>query len=63
MEFYVLSSFLGPPIQHEIVHPAQTICDHLKSIQFDGLIFCLTSEVFKSLLRDAGFKLVEEVSD
>nr|XP_036222442.1 phosphoglycolate phosphatase 2 isoform X1 [Bactrocera oleae] len=47
--------------QHEIVHPAQTICDHLKSIQFDGLIFCLTSDAFKSLLREAGFNVVEDV--
>ncbi|XP_011185162.1 uncharacterized protein LOC105213793 isoform X2 [Zeugodacus cucurbitae] len=46
--------------KHDIVHPAQTICDHLKSIQFDGLIYCITSDAFKSVLRDAGFKLVEE---
>ncbi|XP_017473506.1 PREDICTED: 4-nitrophenylphosphatase isoform X1 [Rhagoletis zephyria] len=44
----------------DIVHPAQTICDHLKSIQFDGLIFCLASNAFKSLLREAGFEVVEE---
>uniref|UniRef100_A0A034VM13 Pyridoxal phosphate phosphatase n=1 Tax=Bactrocera dorsalis TaxID=27457 RepID=A0A034VM13_BACDO len=47
--------------KHEIVHPAQTICDHLKSIQFDGLIFCLTSEAFKSQLREAGFDVVDEL--
>ncbi|XP_011212664.3 uncharacterized protein LOC105232612 [Bactrocera dorsalis] len=47
--------------KHEIVFPAQTICDYLKSIQFDGLIFCLTSEAFKSLLREAGFNLVDEL--
>ncbi|XP_039961776.1 phosphoglycolate phosphatase 2-like [Bactrocera tryoni] len=47
--------------KHEIMHPAQTICDYLKSIQFDGLIFCLTSEAFKSLLREAGFNVVEEL--
>ncbi|XP_054730180.1 chronophin [Anastrepha obliqua] len=44
----------------DIVHPAQTICDHLKSIQFDGLIFCLTSTAFKSLLSDEGFNVVDE---
>ncbi|XP_049310800.1 uncharacterized protein LOC125778219 [Bactrocera dorsalis] len=47
--------------KNEIVHPAQTICDHLKSIQFDGLIFCLTSEAFKSQLREAGFNVMEEL--
>lgn len=44
----------------QIVHPAQTICDHLKSIDFDGLIYCLATPPFKKLLRDAGFRLCEE---
>ncbi|XP_067639552.1 uncharacterized protein [Eurosta solidaginis] len=45
--------------KHDIVHPAQTICNHLKSIQFNGLIFCLATDVFKTVLRDAGFNLVD----
>ncbi|XP_012161137.1 phosphoglycolate phosphatase 2 isoform X2 [Ceratitis capitata] len=46
--------------KHEIVHPAQTISDHLKSIQFDGLIYCVTSEAFKAVLREEGFQVVEQ---
>lgn len=48
--------------QKQIVHPAQTICDHLKSINFEGLIYCLATPPFKQLLRDAGFQLYQEVS-
>ncbi|EDV99689.1 GH12470 [Drosophila grimshawi] len=44
----------------QIVHPAQTICDHLKSIGFEGLIYCLAMPPFKQVLRDAGFQLTEE---
>ncbi|XP_064556732.1 uncharacterized protein LOC135441166 [Drosophila montana] len=46
--------------QQQIVHPAQTICDHLKSIGFEGLIYCLATPPFRQLLRDAGFRLTEE---
>ncbi|KAH8397959.1 hypothetical protein KR222_007455, partial [Zaprionus bogoriensis] len=46
--------------KQQIVHPAQTICDHLKSINFDGLIYCLATPPFKQLLRDAGFRLHQE---
>ncbi|KAH8413905.1 hypothetical protein KR215_012111 [Drosophila sulfurigaster] len=46
--------------KEQIVHPAQTICDHLKSIGFEGLIYCLATPPFKQLLRDEGFNLAEE---
>ncbi|XP_034489676.1 4-nitrophenylphosphatase [Drosophila innubila] len=46
--------------KQQIVHPAQTICDHLKSIGFEGLIYCLAPNPFKQLLRDAGFRLCQE---
>ncbi|KAH8361218.1 hypothetical protein KR200_003784, partial [Drosophila serrata] len=46
--------------EHQIVHPAQTICDHLKSINFEGLIYCLATPPFRQVLKDAGFQLTEE---
>ncbi|XP_052849492.1 uncharacterized protein LOC128260483 [Drosophila gunungcola] len=46
--------------EHQIVHPAQTICDHLKSINFQGLIYCLATPPFKKVLVDAGFRLTED---
>lgn len=48
--------------QEQIVHPAQAVCDHLKAIGFGGLIYCLATPPFKQLLRDAGFRLSQEVS-
>ncbi|XP_002023510.2 4-nitrophenylphosphatase [Drosophila persimilis] len=46
--------------EHQIVHPAQTICDHLKSVEFQGLIYCLATAPFKQLLQAAGFQLAQE---
>ncbi|KAH8237663.1 hypothetical protein KR038_005223, partial [Drosophila bunnanda] len=46
--------------EHQIVHPAQTICDHLKSINFEGLIYCLATPPFRQVLKDAGFRLTTE---
>ncbi|KAH8368796.1 hypothetical protein KR084_006040, partial [Drosophila pseudotakahashii] len=46
--------------EHQIVHPAQTICDHLRSINFQGLIYCLATPPFKELLVAAGFRLAED---
>ncbi|KAH8276082.1 hypothetical protein KR018_002379, partial [Drosophila ironensis] len=46
--------------EHQIVHPAQTICDYLKKINFQGLIYCLATPTFKKLLTDAGYQLAEE---
>ncbi|KAH8316876.1 hypothetical protein KR067_007210, partial [Drosophila pandora] len=52
----------GQLLVHEdqIVHPAQTICDHLKSINFTGAIYCLATNSFRKVLTDAGFQLAEE---
>ncbi|KAH8387324.1 hypothetical protein KR093_006430, partial [Drosophila rubida] len=59
-----LQKFAKQPGLHidkaQIVHPAQTICDHLKAIGFEGLIYCLATPPFKQLLRDAGFNLAPE---
>ncbi|XP_033171477.1 4-nitrophenylphosphatase [Drosophila mauritiana] len=46
--------------EHQIVHPAQTICDHLRSINFEGLIYCLATAPFKEVLVNAGFRLAQE---
>ncbi|XP_023034864.1 chronophin isoform X1 [Drosophila willistoni] len=46
--------------KNQIVHPAQTICDHLKKIQFKGLIYCLATPPFRQLLIEAGFQLTQD---
>ncbi|XP_030245814.1 phosphoglycolate phosphatase 2 isoform X2 [Drosophila navojoa] len=46
--------------KEQIVHPAQAVCDHLKAMEFGGLIYCLATPPFKQLLRDAGFRLSQE---
>ncbi|XP_061388903.1 chronophin-like, partial [Musca vetustissima] len=44
----------------DLVHPAKTISDYLKSENFQGLILCFASSAFKQHLRDSGFDVVEE---
>lgn len=57
----IYGKLLTLPHQHQIVHPAQTICDHLRSIKFEGLIYCLATSPFKEILVNAGFRLAQEV--
>ncbi|XP_075156963.1 glycerol-3-phosphate phosphatase isoform X2 [Haematobia irritans] len=42
-----------------IMHPSKSIAEYLKSIQFEGLIYAIASESFKSLLRSAGFTVID----
>ncbi|XP_030386602.1 phosphoglycolate phosphatase 1B, chloroplastic [Scaptodrosophila lebanonensis] len=49
--------------KQQIVHPAQTVCDYLKSQNFEGLIYCLATASFKELLLSQGFHLVPEQQD
>lgn len=55
-QFRTLGVTLTPA---DIIHPAQAIVRHLKSIHFQGLIFCLATQPFKTVLINAGFELIE----
>lgn len=43
----------------QVFHPAQSIADYLKSINFEGLIYCIASKTFKDTLRSAGFDVTD----
>ncbi|XP_030387092.1 pyridoxal phosphate phosphatase [Scaptodrosophila lebanonensis] len=45
--------------ESELWHPAQSIVEYLRRIKFDGLIYIIASEPFKSVLRKAGFQLLD----
>ncbi|XP_053698065.1 uncharacterized protein LOC128745103 [Sabethes cyaneus] len=47
----------------DIVHPALSVVRHFRSINFQGLIYCIATEMFKTVLRDAGFELLDGPSD
>ena len=47
--------------QNDLIHPAKTICDYLKLENFEGLILCFASRVFKQYMLENGFAIVEEV--
>lgn len=52
----------GMPVKAEdVIHPAQSIVEYLKQIDFEGLIYCLASSSFKDHLRNAGYELLEGV--
>ena len=44
-----------------IVHPAKTISEYLKNMNFNGLIYCLTSTHFQNYLKNEGFNVYDEV--
>ncbi|XP_046802398.1 4-nitrophenylphosphatase isoform X1 [Lucilia cuprina] len=46
--------------ENDLIHPAKTICDYLKMENFEGLILCFASRVFKEHLHENGFQIVEE---
>ncbi|KAM7347545.1 uncharacterized protein ACRADG_007115 [Cochliomyia hominivorax] len=46
--------------ENDLIHPAKTISDYLQMENFDGLILCFASRVFKEHLREKGFQVVEE---
>ena len=48
--------------KEHLVHPAQSVVDYLKSINFEGSIYALTTKPFKELLTKAGFELHDPVS-
>lgn len=47
--------------QEDFIHPAQTISEYLKQINFKGLIYCLATNAFRDHLRNAGFELLDVV--
>lgn len=49
-------------MQENYMHPALAVIQHLKSIQFDGLIYVIGSADFRQRLADAGFRIIDGVS-
>ncbi|XP_058443664.1 uncharacterized protein LOC131425635 [Malaya genurostris] len=47
----------------DIIHPALSVVRYLKSVSFEGLIYCIATESFKTVLREAGFVLLDGPSD
>ncbi|XP_055842719.1 uncharacterized protein LOC129909670 [Episyrphus balteatus] len=45
--------------KEQVIHPAQSIADYLKEIEFEGLIYCIASGPFKKTLRSAGFEVTD----
>lgn len=43
----------------DIISPAKNAVKYLLSINFDGLIYCIGTEVFKGTLRKAGFRVID----
>lgn len=48
--------------EDDVVHPARTIIEYLRSRKFDALCYVIGSTNFKNCLRDAGFHIMEGVS-
>uniref|UniRef100_A0A1A9W8Z4 Uncharacterized protein n=1 Tax=Glossina brevipalpis TaxID=37001 RepID=A0A1A9W8Z4_9MUSC len=42
---------------NDLMHPAKSAAEYLKSINFQGLIYTIASDAFKSVLRKEGFQL------
>lgn len=47
----------------DLIHPAKSVAGYLRSINFRGPIFCLATESFKGVLREAGFELLDGPND
>lgn len=47
----------------QIWHPAKTTVHYLNSIQFKGPIYIIACPLFKAHLREAGYDLIEGVSE
>lgn len=45
---------------NDLIHPVRSIVKYLKRINFDGLIYCIGCTQFKSVLRSAGFELIDD---
>lgn len=51
---------VGLEVNHsEIISPSKNVVKYLLSINFDGLIYCIGTEVFKGTLRKAGFRVID----
>lgn len=60
VQFRTLGITLTPS---DIIHPAMAIVRHLKSIDFEGMIYCLATTPFKTVLTQAGFNLIDGPDD
>lgn len=47
----------------DLIHPAKSIAEHLRAINFRGLIYCVATESFKGVLREAGFEVTDGPHD
>lgn len=47
----------------QIWHPAKTTVHYLNSIQFKGVIYIIASPHFKAHLREAGYEMIDGVSE
>lgn len=43
------------------MHPAKSTVEYLKNINFQGLIYIIASDAFKSVLKKEGFQLKDGV--
>lgn len=59
-QFRTLGITLTPS---DIIHPALAVARHLKSIEFEGLIYCMATAPFKTVLSQAGFNLLDGPDD
>ena len=47
----------------DVIHPALSVVKYLKSINFDGPIYCIAVQIFKDILIDEGFTVVDGPHD
>ncbi|XP_004535351.1 pyridoxal phosphate phosphatase [Ceratitis capitata] len=45
--------------EESFIHPAKSIVQYLKSINFKGLIYVIASDAVKNLLREAGYEFID----
>lgn len=47
----------------DLIHPIKAIISHLKEINFEGSIYCIACTNVKTILKDAGFEIVDDPMD
>lgn len=46
----------------DIVNPLQSIIEYLQKVNFKERIYCISNELLKSSLQEAGFEVIDDVS-
>ncbi|XP_067639553.1 chronophin [Eurosta solidaginis] len=44
---------------NDLVHPAKSIVEYLRNIEFEGLIYVIATEAVKDVIREAGFQITD----